>query len=231
MEGFRFDLDDVNGEVIRLDWKEDERRAKSQLSQASAPVRNSRASFFLANQKLVISACEQGAPVMGYGPSSIGMVNATLFIEGRNGSKLSFMQRSMRMGSNPFVAPIPELRIHDPVGRDIADIPVVCRRIQEDWAEPSSSLNRLSAFTLLSKLRKRLLMHQLQEHDQAVDLLITGCEVSLWVGEQFASDLHNAFPQLRVITISANKLLGQLGQAFPVPNTGFCACLGAEPPY
>ena len=40
----------------------------------------------------------------------------------------------------------------------------------------------------------------------AVDLLVTGCEVSLWVGEQFAADMHNAFPTLRIVTISANKV-------------------------
>ena len=53
-------------------------------------------------------------------------------------------------------------------------------------------------------------------------MLICGCEVSLWVGEQFASDLHNAFPQLKVVTLSSNKILAQLGQAFPQPQTGFC---------
>ena len=55
-------------------------------------------------------------------------------------------------------------------------------------------------------------------HDGSVDLLVTGCEVSLWIGEQFASDMHNAFPLLKIVTLSANKLLSQLGQAFPVPN-------------
>ena len=54
----------------------------------------------------------------------------------------------------------------------------------------------------------------------SVDLLITGCEVSLWLGEQFAADVHHAFPRLKVVTISANKLLGQLGQQFPVPQVG-----------
>ena len=47
-------------------------------------------------------------------------------------------------------------------------------------------------------------------------------QVSLWVGEQFASDLHLCFPSLKIVTVSANKLLGQLGQgAFPLPQEGF----------
>lgn len=107
------------------------------------------------------------------------------------------------------------------MGADIADIPKICKRIVDDWDEPSESLNRFAALTLLTKLRKRLVMHQTGAHDGAVDLLITGCEVSLWCGEQFASDLHNAFPKLRIVAISANKLLAQLGQNFPIPNTGF----------
>ena len=48
-------------------------------------------------------------------------------------------------------------------------------------------------------------MHHDELHDGSVDLLITGCEGSLWVGEQFASDMHNAFPQLKIVCLSANK--------------------------
>jgi len=41
-----------------------------------------------------------------------------------------------------------------------------------------------------------------------IDVLILGCEASLWIGEQFAGDLQNLFPALRVVAISANKVLG-----------------------
>jgi len=51
-----------------------------------------------------------------------------------------------------------------------------------------------------------------RSHDATVDVLLTGCEVSLWIAEQFASDLHNAFPRLNIVCISANKLLAQCGQ-------------------
>ena len=66
-----------------------------------------------------------------------------------------------------------------------------------------------------------MLQARLGRTDGSVDLLITGCEVSLWLGEQFAADVHLAFPRLKVVTISANKLLGQLGQQFPVPQADF----------
>jgi hypothetical protein len=94
--------------------------------------------------------------------------------------------------------------------------------------------------------------------DGSVDLLITGCEVSLWAGEQFAADLalvvpmqsvqpcslsrlgslltHPAFeparaqfPKLRVATCSANKLLGLFGSDFPIPAVGFAGTLPVTP--
>jgi hypothetical protein len=48
-------------------------------------------------------------------------------------------------------------------------------------------------------------------HDRLeVDVLITGCEASLWIGEQFASDLQDLFPALRVVAMSANKIIGMM---------------------
>ena len=158
---------------------------------------------------------------MRFGPDGVGALRAYTFITGRNGSKLPLFKRVLRLGGNPFVEPLPKLGLKDPVGADIADIPRIIKKIQDDWNEPSRSLNRRTVFTLFSKIKKRLMQHEDGTHDGSVDLLVTGCEVSLWIGEQFASDLHNAFPQLKIVTLSANKLLSQLGQAFPVPNTGF----------
>ena len=50
---------------------------------------------------------------------------------------------------------------------------------------------------------------------------VDGCEVSLWLAEQFASDLQTAFPRLHVKAISSNKILGLWGQDLPVPAVGF----------
>ena len=50
---------------------------------------------------------------------------------------------------------------------------------------------------------------------------MTGCEVSLWLAEQFASDIQNSFPKLVTKAISSNKLLGLFGQDVPVPAFGF----------
>ena len=90
------------------------------------------------------------------------------------------------------------------------------------------SLNRITAWNLASKLRTRLQLHgtggqssEGSRHDGSVDLLLTGCEVSLWLAEQLAADLHLAFPRLKIVAISSNKLLGQLGQQYPMPQLGF----------
>ena len=195
LDGFRFDLDDVNGEVMLLSWD-------------TNPTPPS-----------LMPRSRTATEVMRFGNG--GVLRAKTFIEGRHLTRLPFDKRVLRLGGNPFVEPLPKMGLRDPVGDDISAIPNVIKRIQEDWNEPSESLNRVTTFTMKKLLTKRLLNHEKDQHDGSVDLLITGCEVSLWIGEQFASDLHNAFPKLKVVTLSANKLLAQLGQAFPVPNTGF----------
>ena len=40
-----------------------------------------------------------------------------------------------------------------------------------------------------------------------LDLLLVGVEVSLWLAEQLANDLRLCFPKLRVMAISANKVI------------------------
>jgi hypothetical protein len=58
-------------------------------------------------------------------------------------------------------------------------------------------------------------------HGGTVDILVTGCEVSLWVAEQFVSDLQKSFPKLFIKAVSSNKILGLFGQELPMPCTGF----------
>ena len=53
-----------------------------------------------------------------------------------------------------------------------------------------------------------------------VDLLITGEENSLWIGEKFTQDLKVVFPFLNIVTISANQILQQLDRGFGQLNLG-----------
>eukprot|EP00900_Chrysochromulina_parva_P025731 jgi/Chrpa1/7792/Chrysochromulina_OHIO_Genome00022035-RA len=132
-----------------------------------------------------------------------------------------FIQRAIRLEGNSLILPLPPLAAPDPVGRDLRDIPGVLRMLQRDFADHQVSLNVPTAWTFASRVRRRLRRYERGEADGSVDVLITGCEASLWVGEQFASDLSLVFPRLKIVTLSANKLLGQLGQRFPIPQEGF----------
>ena len=99
------------------------------------------------------------------------------------------------------------------------------RDIQEDWRNKPKgtiSLNRLTAWNLSRCLRRRLdrRVSGTTKSHRSVDVVVTGCEVSLWLAEQFAADLANAFPRLDVRSVSANKILGLFGQDLPVPSIG-----------
>ena len=206
-QSLRLDLDDVNGEVVLLRWGE--------------PV--------AIEQR---ESMHEDQVVMRFGPEGLtgeytrekAPLYARSYIDGFAQRK-PLSKRMLALSGNELVEALPKLGLPDPVGADIKDIPVVLKRIKDDWADISNSSNRMTAYTLQRQLRKRMLARDQGTHDGSVDLLITGCEVSLWLGEQFASDLHLAFPRLSIEVVSANKLLGQLGQGFPTPQAGFLALL------
>ncbi|GAQ85582.1 putative type II Glutamine amidotransferase [Klebsormidium nitens] len=108
----------------------------------------------------------------------------------------------------PFKIPPP---VKDVVGQDIADIPAVISEIRAQWAD-KLSLNRRTAAAFFDALKGRVLeYHREHKREMVIDVVITGCESSLWIAEQFASDLMNMFPQLYVAAISSNKVIQILG--------------------
>ena len=136
------------------------------------------------------------------------------------GSKLE--TRVLPLEGNEFLFPLRADQPSDPVLDDILSIPKTLEHIQGKWKE--GGLNRLTAWTLGRCVRKRLkqrLEGKVAAHSGTVDILVTGCEVSLWLAEQFCSDLHAAFPKLFVKAVSSNKLLGVFGQELAVPSIGF----------
>ena len=86
------------------------------------------------------------------------------------------------------------------------------RKLEVAGPGACAGLNRLTMWNFEKCFRKRLALHHGGAHPGSVDVLVTGCEVSLWLAEQFASDLSLVFPALDIKTLSANKLLGLLGQ-------------------
>ncbi|KAL3915701.1 MAG: hypothetical protein SGILL_005522, partial [Bacillariaceae sp.] len=119
---------------------------------------------------------------------------------------------------NEFLIPLtPDA--DDQILDDINTIPKALDLIQSQWKE--GGLNRMAAWNLSRQLKKRLQAKVDGKDDGTTDVLVTGCEVSLFLSEQFASDVQKAFPKLRVQAISSNKLLGMFGQELAVPSIGF----------
>ncbi|KAL3922859.1 MAG: hypothetical protein SGILL_001978 [Bacillariaceae sp.] len=107
----------------------------------------------------------------------------------------------------------------DQILDDIQSIPAVLDRIQCNWRE--GGLNRMTAWNLGRQLKRRLQNKIDGKDDGSIDIVVTGCEVSLYVAEQFASDLQKSFPKLSVQSMSSNKILGVFGQELSVPAIGF----------
>ena len=111
-DDLRLDLDDLGGEIVLLDWGK--RRFKSP---AVSPPNRGVASHRLMN----------------------GQVDAFLIQESKahNASDLLY-HRMTRLTRNQFIKPLPN-EAADPVLKDIQDIPLICREIQEDWRNMNTS--------------------------------------------------------------------------------------------
>ena len=103
----------------------------------------------------------------------------------------------------------------DQVEADLLAIPTVVSAIDSAWGNKysmnSAEAHTSSAFcsALIESMKYRLRCSK-----STYDIIITGVEISLWMGEQFASDIKMIFPQVSVCVISANKMLG-LGHLSP----------------
>ena len=66
-----------------------------------------------------------------------------------------------------------------------------------------SEENLLTAAAFAAKLQSQVDARLRREGGASgVDLLVAGCEVSLWVGEQFTADVHRVLPELRSVFVS-----------------------------
>ncbi len=193
---FRLDLDDLGGEICLLDWG------------------------YGGDDEPAISPPNRILPVDKLLGGAVNVV--LLHLEKNVMSKSSKLKkRLVHIEKNEFVKPLLN-DCSDPVLADIQDIPRICANIQEDWQDVG--LNRMTAWHLRACIQKRLqgrLNGTIESHANQVDILLTGCEVSLWLAEQFAADLTKCFPKLGVKAVSSNKLLGLFGQGLSMPSIGF----------
>jgi hypothetical protein len=142
--------------------------------------------------------------------------------------------RIVLLQDNVFVdfSPAAAKSLHrDAVAQDLADIPALLSAIHDSFVD-STAFNRATVDEFYIQLHA-LLESKANgtnfdpDKKPPFDLLITGVEVSLWAGEQFASDLQTMFPRLNVVAISANKVIGVIGNARgTVAPTGFDFTLG-----
>jgi len=151
-----------------------------------------------------------------------GGVNViTLHQENAMNKSSNLQKRLVALENNEFIKPLLD-DCSDPVLADIRDIPRVLHNIQEDWQDVG--LNRMSAWHLNQCIKNRLrakIDGSIEDHAGQIDILVTGCEVSLWLAEQFVADLQKCFPKLYVKAVSSNKLLGLFGQEMSMPAIGF----------
>ncbi len=146
---------------------------------------------------------------------------------------LHLKERWISMMEHPHLAYIkPAPTGQDPVAYDLNSIPKVLHQIRTDWENPTS-LNRRSADYLIYLLTEKVQRFEKRQRLMfkagliskirtmpTVDLLITGEENSLWIGEKFTQDLKIVFPFLNIVTISANQILQQLDRGFGQLNLG-----------
>ena len=195
----RLDLNDLAGEICLLDWNPDK-----SVQAVSPPNRGIKPYSRFGERMRVYLVCEsQGFKAVE-----------------------SLHKRLTPLTNNEFITPLPP-DSPDLIRKDLKDIPMICKQIQDNWnyVQDTFTLNRLTAWNLGSSIKRRLdelVEGKTKFTNKRVDILVTGCEVSLWLGEQFATDLQKSFPGLNIISMSANKLLGLFGQeTISVPTIGF----------
>lgn len=151
----RLDLDDLGGEICLLDWG----YAEDYEPAISPPNRNLKIEK-LMNNTINVVLLHQSQSHEAYKP---------------------IRKRLTLLENNEFIKPLLD-DCKDPVLADIRDIPRVCKWLQDDWRDVG--LNRMAAWNLANCIRARMQAHvdgKIKVHGGTVDILVTGCEVSLWV--------------------------------------------------
>ncbi len=142
---------------------------------------------------------------------SVGKVRIYSQEKGRELSEdeISRSGRMIEVRDNPFISALSENVSEDIVAGDIRDIPKVLSGIREDWQNPDSfNYSTAQAFSKFVIEKARKAERNAEEGSSGeLDILVTGVEVSQWIGEQFAEDLKQIFPKLRIGSLSANKIL------------------------
>ena len=165
-------LTDLGGEIVLLDWGEDG------IPEVSLPNRHLPSFTLMKN----------------------GTVNLVRIYEGKKETDqlLHHQMTLLDPKDHEFMKALPKDN-KDPIAVDIKDIPRICRNIQDDWRGfgTGTSLNRLTAWNFTKCLQKRmqsLHSQSVQRQSGTVDILLTGCEVSLWLAGKLFVKVYTDVP-------------------------------------
>jgi len=122
----------------------------------------------------------------------------------------SFNKRLVNFAVSPAVRVKDQARL-DPIEKDLNDVPDLIEEIDSTWSD-RTSLNRVSALKIARCLHY-LLTNREEKKDGEIDVLIYGIENSLWLGQQFGADLARIFPNLKIVCLSSNWIVGMLQKA------------------
>lgn len=216
----RIDLDSHGGEVVRIGIRRPLLQIVSNSKNASDKNNNKMGSSSRMGRALDMSQSNYRRAGQRDDPlSSKGDKNALLL---QSGIEIRFYSLKLAHEQSVHVirersivvasAPLPYDPTVDLVKSDLAVAPEVLQAIDSAYNNPKSVEWR-TAQSLCEEL-VRCMRRRIRLNLDTIDLLISGVEASLWMAEQWASDLRSVFPQLNVSTVSANKLLG-LGSPSP----------------
>ncbi|KAJ1627773.1 hypothetical protein T492DRAFT_1120330 [Pavlovales sp. CCMP2436] len=195
-------------------------RSPSSLTPAALPPGGGgpRTSSFVAVQRLqhplAYRDVVSGAP-------ALSVLQLTDGLQLRAYSLVHHAEGAMRSPS-AFARPSPKpRRVLDLVATDLAETPAALRAVEESWGvrrelyahpmprnEASEPHSNLAPAHALAQHLLPLMQQRMVQRLERPDLLIAGVESSLWVAEQFASDLRSLFRYLLVKCTSSNKLFG-----------------------
>jgi len=207
----RIDLDETHGEILRLSLRP--------CALVEDPGEAAALSTSLEHESLddSIHAGQAMSAAIAGDRRRFGLVFGRLHLDSfrlRDGgeavSNFAFLRRLVPLLRNPLVQPLPVLTgaaRNDPVGADIEALPAVLARVRDEWAQPDSR-NRQSATAFARALLEKMAAGG---ERGSVDLLVVGCETSLWLAEAWCADLARAMPAVQAQAVSANKVVHLLG--------------------
>jgi len=187
---YRHDLDEGLGEVVELLVLSDEKERARALRAGAVCCEGTRFQPFEL-EELCLRVYKAGADTF---------LTHEAFTEGAS---------LVDLLHNPHVDPLPK-QVPGPqrVAEDIRCIPKILTTIRQHWEDPASRVNG-TAEALFNQLAQKVDAVEANDCGRLeIDVLVMAVEASLWIGEQFASDLQNLFPKLRVVPLSANKIVG-----------------------